>query len=158
MSVMGIILAFAALNARPMFARQQVNGRVNDLISSFNLARSEAATRGRRVVVCASADGETCSNINSWGDGWLVFTDTNNDGEVNADSDLIRVFNVSMRGVFVIGAMTDSSGAAVDSSRVYFDESGFLNASRLSRALLAVANGEKTTEVEIIGTGRVRSR
>ena len=48
-----------------------------ELVTSFMLARSEAARRGSPVTVCASSGGQTCVTGTSpnWHNGWIVFTD-----------------------------------------------------------------------------------
>jgi type IV fimbrial biogenesis protein FimT len=47
---------------------------VNGFVLAVQLARSEAAKRGRPVVVCASADGARCTDPKSRLDaGWIVF-------------------------------------------------------------------------------------
>jgi type IV fimbrial biogenesis protein FimT len=47
---------------------------VNALVLAVQLARSEAAKRGRPVVVCASADGVRCTDPKRHLDaGWIVF-------------------------------------------------------------------------------------
>lgn len=52
-------------------------------ISRFNgalaIARSEAITRGKNVVVCPSSDGESCLASTEWAGGWIVFRDLNSD-------------------------------------------------------------------------------
>lgn len=58
----------------------------NDLIISINRARSEALKRGRNVRLCAG-DGD-CDSQN-WGDGWVVFVDENNSGDLDAAEDII---------------------------------------------------------------------
>jgi type IV fimbrial biogenesis protein FimT len=56
-------------------------------ITRFNgalaLARSESITRGKNVVVCPSADGESCESKTEWAAGWIVFRDVNSDNTVS---------------------------------------------------------------------------
>lgn len=48
------------------------------MVSSLQLARNQAVMSGRRVVLCKSADGQRCSQISGWEQGWIVFQDSNN--------------------------------------------------------------------------------
>jgi type IV fimbrial biogenesis protein FimT len=68
----------------------------NTLISAFNLARNEAVARGRPVSVCASAGGTACDGAATanWSRGWMVFTDYDPAGQVDAGSGdtVLRVF------------------------------------------------------------------
>lgn len=52
----------------------------NQLLADLANARSEAIRRGRRVVLCKSGDGQSCTSAGQWNQGWLVFADTNNNG------------------------------------------------------------------------------
>ena len=46
---------------------------VNGLVSAIQLARSEAAKRGRPAVLCPSVDGSTCAPGPAFEPGWIVF-------------------------------------------------------------------------------------
>lgn len=48
------------------------------MVSSLQLARNQAVIRGRRVVLCKSADGQRCNPASGWEQGWIVFQDSNN--------------------------------------------------------------------------------
>lgn len=48
------------------------------------LARSEAIKTSRRVVMCSSSNGAACANSNNWRSGWLVFVDSNGNGNIDA--------------------------------------------------------------------------
>ncbi len=56
---------------------------INELLADIHLARNEAVTRGERVVICHSSDGETCSG--TWDQGWIVYVDS--------DDSIIQVKN-----------------------------------------------------------------
>jgi len=82
----------------PTFSTVVKNSRMatatNELITALNLARSEAIKRGLRVSVCKSADGATCAAVNGWDQGWIVFTDDNENAAYNSGSEtLLRVFS-----------------------------------------------------------------
>lgn len=67
----------------------------NDLVSSLQLARSEAITRGLRVTVCKTgnpmASMPTCASTASWQQGWLIFVDGGIRGQIDAGDRLLRV-------------------------------------------------------------------
>jgi type IV fimbrial biogenesis protein FimT len=58
--------------------------QINDLVSELNFARSEAVKRNLNVTLCASADLATCSNVNNWTTGWIIFVDDNQNGAADA--------------------------------------------------------------------------
>jgi type IV fimbrial biogenesis protein FimT len=61
----------------------------NELLADLHLARSEALMRNRRVALCKSADGVQCAGQGGWQQGWIVFQDENNNGEVDPGEETI---------------------------------------------------------------------
>ena len=90
-----IIVAVLGALALPSFGSAMRRGRMttetNDLLGAINLARTEAITRAAPVSICPSADGAACSaDATTWKDGWMVFVDYANPGEVDAgDGDIV---------------------------------------------------------------------
>lgn len=62
----------------------------SSLMTDLSLARTEAIKRGRRVVLCVSADGSSCASSGSWSHGRLVFEDANNNGWRDSGETLIH--------------------------------------------------------------------
>lgn len=76
----------------------------NDLVTAFNLARSEAIKRGLRVTVCKSADQASCTTSNNWEQGWLVFTDENENGSYDAAGEtLLRAYAPMEDSITAVG-------------------------------------------------------
>jgi len=80
----------------PSFTGTIENSRLttaaNKLISATNLARSEAIKRGVRVTACKSSNGTACTASGDWAQGWIVFTDEDNNATYNnATETLLRV-------------------------------------------------------------------
>jgi type IV fimbrial biogenesis protein FimT len=74
LTVLAIVTAWAA----PAFDTWALDSRrtadINALVLAIQLARSEAAKRGRPVVLCSTADGERCADPSRRYDGgWMVF-------------------------------------------------------------------------------------
>lgn len=61
-----------------------------EMISSLSFARSEAVMRGHRVTLCPSTDGAACLGRSFWDSGWIVFTDIDGDGQVDAGETILR--------------------------------------------------------------------
>jgi type IV fimbrial biogenesis protein FimT len=69
-----IVVATPAFEAFVLNSRRTAN--VNAFVVAVQLARSEAAKRARTVVLCKSADSETCGGDDVRYDaGWIVFVD-----------------------------------------------------------------------------------
>lgn len=64
-------------------------GAANEFLSSLHLARDLAITRNARVTVCTSASGEACQDV-GWDEGWIVFEDSDGNGQVNGDEIIDR--------------------------------------------------------------------
>ncbi|MDD5388418.1 MAG: GspH/FimT family pseudopilin [Gallionellaceae bacterium] len=74
MSIAVILLTIGVPSFIDMMAANTASSYANDLLADLNYARSEAITRGSRVVVCKGMSGVNCS-AGSWSDGWRVFED-----------------------------------------------------------------------------------
>jgi len=87
------ILVILITLAIPVFDNVIQNNRTtslsNELISTLYLARSEAIKRGVSVSVCAARDAQLNSCGTNWNNGWIVFTNPNEDGQFdNNDSEI----------------------------------------------------------------------
>lgn len=92
--VMGIVLAIAVPNFADLVRSSRMTTQANDLMADLLYARSEAAARGVRVVVCASADQTSCSaNATDWSNGRLIFADADNDQVLDAGEEVLQVRN-----------------------------------------------------------------
>jgi type IV fimbrial biogenesis protein FimT len=87
LAVAGALVVIGVPTMRTFNQNNRLASASNDLLRSFNLARSEAIKRQRNVVLCASSDPIATSPACSYGafKGWIVFEDTNgnwqSDGE-----------------------------------------------------------------------------
>ena len=61
-------------------------GQTNDLVVAFQLARNEAVKHGSGAVICASNNRTTCSGSTNWSNGWIVFSDLDQEGDLEAGS------------------------------------------------------------------------
>ena len=91
--VVSAIAAALTMVAVPSFAgfiaTQRSKSTVSRFVASLNLARSEAIKRNARAVLCKSADGSTCNHAGGWDQGWIVFHDANNDGQLDPGEALV---------------------------------------------------------------------
>lgn len=80
--VVGVLTAIAVPNMRPFIQNNRLTSAANDLLRSFQVARTEAIKRQQNVVVCASANPTASAATCSYGafTGWIVFQD----GDVTA--------------------------------------------------------------------------
>ena len=91
--VIGIMAAIAIPSLRGFTDSSDVTAATNDLVSAFNLARSEAVTRGATVTVCKSANQATCTvGGTNWEQGWIVFLDDDGNGSFNGPDRVLRAY------------------------------------------------------------------
>jgi len=72
-----------------MINGNQIVAQTNALVSALMLARSEATKRGQRVSVCGNDGSSVCSGNSTWNNGWIVFTDSDGNGTIDAGTDQI---------------------------------------------------------------------
>ncbi len=77
--IVGIIAVVGVPSLRTITQGGQLVSSSNELVSAVHVARSEAIKLNRKVTICASANGTSCSNGVKWQEGWIVFIDANDD-------------------------------------------------------------------------------
>jgi type IV fimbrial biogenesis protein FimT len=96
-AVIAIVLTIGMPSFQQVIMTNRMATQANDLLGSMNLARSEAVKRGQRVVLCKTADpfaatpACTTSTSDTWGQGWLIFVDSDNDATLDAGEILLKV-------------------------------------------------------------------
>lgn len=106
-AIAAILLAIAAPSFVSLSSSNAAESAATRLVDSLAYARSEAITRSANVTVCSKTQGaNTCSNANSWVNGWLIYiegefttgdadaVDLDGEGAGNEDDLLLRVENV----------------------------------------------------------------
>lgn len=104
MTIAVILLAVGVPSFIEFTTSNTASSYANDLLGDLNYARSEAITRGCRVVVCkgsATAVGSTCTG--NWHDGWKVFEDCDSNETVAATSEVLRVHGALSTGWTLTG-------------------------------------------------------
>ena len=76
--VVAVIITLGIPNMAEFTQNSRLTSTSNDLLSSFQLARSEAARSRGNITICAS-DNPMAADANCSGtfnDGWIIFVDT----------------------------------------------------------------------------------
>jgi type IV fimbrial biogenesis protein FimT len=93
MLVIGVVLTIGIPSFSEFTRNSRITSTANDLHSSFQLARSEAARAKAPVTICASAapmDAAFCDGA-SFDSGWIIFMDLNGDLQrAGAEETVIR--------------------------------------------------------------------
>jgi type IV fimbrial biogenesis protein FimT len=133
--VASIIMTLGVPSFQSFFVNNRMSTHANELISSLNLARSEAIKRATQIKVCSSSDQASCGG--TWTDGWIVITAD--------DVELIRVY----------GALKGPSTLTSTETSITYTASGFLTGPQTTFTLCdSHETGELGREVIVTATGR----
>lgn len=149
LALAGVFITMGVPAFSNLMERNQLTTGINKFVSSLSLARSEAIKRNQRITICASSDGEQCSDV-GFENGWLVYVDSNQNNNRESGEELIWVgsqygANFTLRG---------SSG--------YSDTISYLPSGRIATNLngnirLCKENDvSKARMLNLITTGRVQ--
>lgn len=110
-AVLAIGLTIALPSFRAVIQSNRVATSTNELIAALSFARSEAIRNSSGSGVCASAAGAACDG--TWGQGLMVWADTNGNGQFDAAEPVLRFVAASSQMEF-----------AAEADRVTFDGRG----------------------------------
>jgi type IV fimbrial biogenesis protein FimT len=99
-AVAAILLTLGLPSFSDMIRDNRLAGHSNRFLSALNIARSEAIKRGQQVTVCKANTEvpEPYCGGPGWESGWMVFVDKNEDGVVDDNQDIVRVFEALPTG------------------------------------------------------------
>lgn len=80
-AVIGVLVTIAAPGMTATMNSIRLSSASDVFVSGLNLARTEAVSHAVPVVLCKSADATSCSATGGWEQGWIIFRDTNNNGQ-----------------------------------------------------------------------------
>ncbi len=141
LAVLAIVLGIAV----PSFQQQIVNNKSlafgDEFASALNYARSQAAKTAKRVSICASNDGATCTG--TWVEGFIVFQDDAT-SDTAADVVLGEVYKVWPK-LNASGTLTVKRGTA-DTTFIRYTSLG---------TLAPISNGTMEINLKLTGcTGK----
>ncbi len=103
MLIIGVILSIGIPNLSEFTQNSRLTSTANDLHSSFQLARSEAARSKSNITICASTNSldpaAACGG--TFNDGWIIFLDTNGDLIRGGGENILRAHPAVASGVTV---------------------------------------------------------
>ncbi len=90
LAIASILFRFAMPAFQNLIANSRMTTQINTMITSFNLARSEAVKRHDTVVLCPNNEGR-CAKLPHWHNGWLIFVDKDFDRELDDGEEIIYI-------------------------------------------------------------------
>lgn len=154
-----VALAIAALLAGlalpgygDWIASKELMNEARQLADNMNRARAEAIKSGMRVNLCQTGGGPACIPVGTWDRGWILFMDTNGNGEVDDGEPVLWTGDAAPPGVTV---------AANGPLKHYVSYTSLGHARMLNGALqmgtfTVCRKGRKAVDVVLAHSGRVR--
>jgi len=153
--IVAIFVTVGVPNFQNMIKDNRLSTQANSLISSLQLARSEALKLRTPVSICRSTNGTSCAGVGNWDTGWLVFVDDGATvGTVDAGETIMQVVGSISAG------NTLRADAAVDNF-LSFQPNGLQNTAAAGGNFRlcdgSTPDNTKSRNIAISPTGRVSS-
>ena len=136
-------------------ASMRVRAGAEALRAALDYSRAAAVQRNARVALCKSVAGAACTNSGGWQQGWLVFQDSNNNGQLDPGEWVLH------RQAALAGRLSATGGTTVRNFVSYAPtgQARQLGGQFLADSILvcpAVAGAIDGYKLFIASTGRVR--
>ena len=104
-AIAAILLTIVVPGFAGLVSSNRITTQTNELVTDLMVAKSAAVQRGVKVAICIrNAAGNDCNTAGSWSNGWIVFTDPNGNGTVDAGETITRVHEVLPTGITLTSA------------------------------------------------------
>lgn len=91
LAVAAILVTMAVPGFTSLINSNRLGSSANQLVAAVQAARIEAVRRNARVIMCRSVDGATCAAAGDEWPAWIVFVDTDADGNLDAGETVVHV-------------------------------------------------------------------
>lgn len=96
MAIMAVLMGIVIPEIRSFIKSARLSTQATELVSDIAFARTEAATRGRRVTMCVSTDSSTCAGSGTaWTSGRIIFVDLDANGVRANTEPMLRVGGIT---------------------------------------------------------------
>jgi type IV fimbrial biogenesis protein FimT len=119
MAIVAILLGIGVPSYRYITNSYRMSAEVNGLLGDLQYARAEAIRQGQTVTACVSNNGTACTGGVNWANGWIVFSDQNNNRTVDLGETVLRV-----QGTFM-GTTPDTFNADNNVTAITYNREGF---------------------------------
>ncbi len=156
-TVASVLLAVAIPSFQTLVLDARRTTRVNEFVAAVHLAKSEAHKRHANVVICKAPNAQNCDSGGTWGDGWLVFVNTDRDRPPRVDEGE-RVLR--RNGAIRQGSVTANRAAFVFRSYGVSSTNGTLTfcdkrGSTAARAVIVSSTGRPRASSRTAGGGNL---
>jgi len=173
-AIAGVLAAISLPNMSIFVQNNARSTRMNDLTTTFNIARNEAISKQTTITVCASTTlptpaNYTCNGTNTFENGWIVITDPTGLGTVTTQDQVLRITestwaaSASLIGTDALnasiprvsfGSNGQTTGLVAGTSRVKFTYCDTRGVSA-ARAIIMTRTGHAKAAKDVNGDGTV---
>ena len=151
LGIAAVLLAFAVPSFREFVVRSRLDSAAQELLTSLQLARSEATRRGAQVTLRLSG----AAGSRDWGSGWTMFVDADGDGVLDPGEEVIR------QGMALTGRLTLVGSSGFDTVIAFNRDGRLTNAGGghlvlCDGGVLTESGQSRSRAVLVNGAGRVR--
>ncbi len=148
LGVVAVLVSVGVPGFRSVIMDNRMVAQANMLVTSVNVARSNAVKYQRNATVCASTNHDaavpTCSASTDWSTGWIVWVDKDRDAATDAE-EIVSVYGP-------LNTSTTLSSTAIASFT--YDSRGFGLAGADDLTLCDDRSGETGRRIRINAAGR----
>ena len=149
LAVAGVSLAVVLPGWSAFAGRSQITSTANQLLTHLRYARNEAVTRQKKVSLCPSDDGESCSgDPRGWQRGYIVFIDNDGNRRLDPNEEMLRVQAAQQREL----RLFSTAGRPA----VTFSADGGAWGSNTTFSVCLDNSGDANRAVVLYGSGRAR--
>jgi type IV fimbrial biogenesis protein FimT len=153
-AMVAVTLTLGVPSFRELIQNNRMAAQANDFLASLNFARSEAVKRGVRVTLCKSANSSSCTTSGNWGQGWIIFVDSNNNAAADDGAGSILKVHSNLGASTLVGNTNIADYVSYVSSGSTQLTTGALQAGTLT--LCPGTSGSTGRSIAISTTGRAR--
>lgn len=148
LSIASILMGYAIPNYNQLKLNKFIDSERDRLTVSLHYARTYAITHQTYVIVCPSLSGEDCDNQSNWNEGWIVFSDSNRNRNLDGSDKILR-FEDAMKSEI-------KSTSSIYRQKIRYDGMGASPGTNLSINFCDVRGQEFAKSIIINNVGRVK--
>ena len=152
LAIAGILLSAGLPAYQHWLGQYQLNNQAQFMAGAFNEARSEAIKRTLRVTLCKPRDGGACDDDAGWEQGWIMFVDQNQNGDLDDDEPVLRIEGPAQARVSVHGNQPVANYVSFTS----FGHARMLSGALQMGTLQLCLSGYEAVKVVLANGGRAR--
>ncbi|MBV5322221.1 MAG: GspH/FimT family pseudopilin [Ilumatobacteraceae bacterium] len=157
-AIAAILAGLAVPSFQGLIASSNLTSATNDLIATLARAKSDAIRRGKRVTVCMSADGLSCTTSGDWTQGWIMFDDNDHtaaSAEVTSAKDTITAKTAAQTNNIVVKSNQPYFSYSADGQAKLMNGGAGDGTIRVCNGSSALTNDARARNIKINWIGRV---